>query len=133
MILIELPNGKILFAAFILIISWDILDFFPFYSSIQINCFSLAGICFYIENCLPINCRKDYSNLGIVGRDQFYYSVYDFSTFLNTYMIEIFLDLITFTLYANQLLWLQLIYINILYTNENIDSYSLIRNMYMHG
>lgn len=99
--------------------------FFPFY---PINCFSLAGICFYIENCLPINCRKDYSNLGIFGRDQFNYSVYDFSTFLNKYMIEIFLDLITSTLYANQLLWLQLIYINILYTNENIDSYSLIRN-----
>lgn len=106
--------------------------FWIFFPSIQINCFSLAGICFYIENCLPINCRKDYSNLGIFGRDQFNYSVYDFSTFLNKYMIEIFLDLITSTLYANQLLWLQLIYINILYTNENIDSYSLIRNMYMH-
>lgn len=127
-ILNRTSKWKILFAAFILIISWNILDLFPFYPNWL---FFFVRYLFLHWNCLPINCRKDYSNLGEIS-STFNYSVYDFSTFLITYMIEIFFDFITSTLYANQLLWLQLIYINILYTNENIDSYSLIRNIYMH-
>lgn len=127
MILIELPNGKILFAAFNY--TYYFLGYFGFFSpSIQLIVFLWQVFVSTLKIVYQLIAEKIIVTWAFLGEISSTILYMISVPFLNKYMIEIFLDLITSTLYANQLLWLQLIYINILYTNENIDSYSLIRN-----